>query len=279
MNARKQSAGSLGLQYAILLLGVFFAVFPIYFVIQASLRPGQQLYSTELQLIPADPTLANFEYVLTRIPLLLWLWNSVKISAITTIVTLLVTVPAGYALSHFAFRGRGGILTGLLALQAFPSALALPAFYLILLRIGLLNSHWGLVLIYAAGAIAFNVWNIKGYFDTIPLELAEAALIDGASPTQAFVLVMLPLARPVLAVTALFGFLAGFSDFILANTVLFEEGLYTAPVGVFGLQNGYRNPWGWFAASALIIALPITALFLYLQRHLVSGLAAGGVKG
>lgn len=279
MNARKPSLGSLSLQYAILLLGVFFAVFPIYFVLQASLRPGQQLYSTELQLIPAAPTLANFEYVLTRIPLLLWLWNSVKISAITTVVTLLITVPAGYALSHLAFRGRGGILTGLLALQAFPAALALPAFYLILLRIGLLNSHWGLVLIYAAGAIAFNVWNIKGYFDTIPLELAEAALIDGASATKAFLLVMLPLVRPVLAVTALFGFLAGFSDFILANTVLFEEALYTAPVGVFGLQNGYRNPWGWFAASALIIALPITALFLYLQRHLVSGLAAGGVKG
>jgi arabinogalactan oligomer/maltooligosaccharide transport system permease protein len=134
-------------------------------------------------------------------------------------------------------------------------------------------------MIYSAGATAFNVWNIKGYFDTIPIDLAEAATIDGATPTQAFLLVMLPLARPVLAVTALFGFLAGFSDFILANTVLFNEQLYTAPVGVFGLQNGYRNPWGWFAACALIIALPITALFLYLQRHLVSGLSAGGVKG
>ena len=108
-------------------------------------------------------------------------------------------------------------------------------------------------MIYAAGATAFNVWNIKGYFDTIPLDLAEAAMIDGATPTQAFLLVMLPLVRPVLAVTALFGFLAGFSDFILANTVLFDERLYTAPVGVFGLQDGYRNPWGWFAACALII--------------------------
>ncbi len=279
MNARKQTAGSLATQYVVLLLGVFFAVFPIYFVLQASLRPGQQLYTTDLQLFPTDPTLANFEYVLFQLPLLLWLWNSVKISLITTVVTLLITVPAGYALSHFSFRGRASILTGLLALQAFPAALALPAFYLILLRIGLLNSHWGLVLIYASGAVAFNVWNIKGYFDTIPQELAEAALIDGASPTKAFLLVMLPLVRPVLAVTALFGFLAGFSDFILANTVLFEERLYTAPVGVFALQNGYRNPWGWFAASALIIALPITVLFLYLQRHLVSGLAAGGVKG
>ena len=279
MNARNPSAASLAFQYAILVLGAFFAVFPIYFVLQASLRPGQQLYTTTLQLWPSDATLANFRYVLGEIPLLTWLRNSIIISTATTIATLLITVPAGYALSRFTFRGRGGILQTLLALQAFPAALALPAFYLILLRLNLLNSHLGLIFIYAAGGTAFNIWNLKGYFDTIPIELAEAATIDGATATQAFILVMLPLARPVLAVTALFGFLAGFSDFILANTVLFEENLYTAPVGVFGLQEGYRNPWGWFAASALIIALPITLLFLYLQRHLVGGLSAGGVKG
>jgi arabinogalactan oligomer/maltooligosaccharide transport system permease protein len=279
MNARKQSMGALGLQYLILLLGTFFAVFPIYFVMQASLRPGNQLYTTDLQLFPSDATLDNFRYVLTQLPLLTWLRNSITIAAATTVATLLITVPAGYALSRFVFRGRGGILTGLLALQAFPALLALPAFYLILLRLGLLNSHLGLILVYAAGATAFNIWNIKGYFDTISIDLAEAATIDGATTTQAFLLVMLPLARPVLAVTALFGFLSGFGDFILANTVLFDEQLYTAPVGVFTLQNGYRNPWGWFAACALIIALPVTILFLYLQRHLVSGLSAGGVKG
>ena len=279
MNARNPTTASLSLQYAILVLGALFAVFPIYFVLQASLRPGNQLYTTDLQLLPTDATLDNYRYVLTQIPLLVWLWNSVKIAAATTVATLLITVPAAYALSHMSFRGRTTILVGLLALQAFPATLALGAFYLILLRLGLLNSHWGLTLIYAAGATAFNIWNIKGYFDTIPQELAEAAVIDGASTTQALVLVMLPLVRPVLAVTALFGFLAGFSDFILANTVLFDERLFTAPVGVFSLQNGYRNPWGWFAACALIISLPITVLFLYLQRHLVSGLAAGGVKG
>lgn len=279
MNARKPRARALAFQYAILGLGGFFSLFPIWFVVQASLRPGNQLYTTDLQLFPTDATLDNFRYVLTEIPLLRWLLNSIKISIATTIATLLITVPAAYALSHMSFRGRRTILNSILALQAFPAALALPAFYLTLLYLNLLNSHVGLILIYAAGATAFNIWNIKGYFDTIPLDLAEAAMIDGASTTQAFVLVMLPLARPVLAVTALFGFLAGFSDFILANTVLFDERLFTAPVGVFSLQNGYRNPWGWFAACALIIALPITALFLYLQRSLVSGLTAGGVKG
>jgi arabinogalactan oligomer/maltooligosaccharide transport system permease protein len=123
------------------------------------------------------------------------------------------------------------------------------------------------------------VWNIKGYFDTLPYELEEAAMVDGATPTQVFWHIMLPLARPILAVTALLGFLGGFGDFILANTVLFEERLYTAPVGIWALQVGYRNPWGWFAASALILATPITLVFLYLQRHLVSGLTAGSLKG
>jgi arabinogalactan oligomer/maltooligosaccharide transport system permease protein len=279
MFSRKQSAVSLAVQYAILIAGVFFAVFPIYFVVQASLRPGNQLYSTNLQLWPTNATLENFQYVLTQIPLPTWIVNSVKVAVLTSAVSLIVAVSAGYALSRFRFRGRGAILTTLLALQAFPAILALPAFYLILLRFGLLNSHAGLVLIYACGAIAFNVWNVKGYFDTISIELEEAAMIDGATPTQAFLHIMLPLARPILAVTAFLGFLGGFGDFILANTVLFDEQLYTAPVGIFTLQVGYRNPWGWFAASALLLAVPVTVVFIYLQRHLVSGLTAGGVKG
>lgn len=279
MYARKQSRLSLAIQYLILTMGVIFSIFPIYFVAQASIRPGNQLYSTSLQLLPTHATLDNFRYVLTQIPLPIWIWNSVKVASLTSIASLVIAVSAGYALSRFRFRSRGGILTLLLALQAFPAILALPALYLILLRLNLLNTHTGLVLIYSCGAIAFNVWNVKGYFDTLPFDLEEAAFVDGATPTQAFLHVALPLARPVLAITALLGFLGGFGDFILANTVLFDERLYTAPVGIFTLQVGYRNPWGWFAASALLLATPVTILFLYLQRHLVSGLAAGGVKG
>ena len=279
MIARKQSFSALLVQYILLAIGLIFSVFPIYFVFQAALRPGNSLYSTELQLLPTNATLDNFAYVLFEIPLPLWIWNSLKVSFLTTVATLVVTVSAGYALSRFKFRGRTAILTSLLAMQAFPAALALPALYMLLLTLGLLNTHTGLVLVYAAGAIAFNVWNLKGYFDTLPIDLEEAAMIDGASPTQAFLRIMLPLARPSLAVTALFGFLAGFGDFILANTVLTQETLYTAPVGIFTLQEGYRQPWGYFAAAALIISIPVTVVFMYLQRNLISGLAAGGVKG
>lgn len=279
MFSRKQSWLSLALQYAILAGAALFAVFPIYFVIQASVRPGNQLYSTTLQLFPTQATLENFRYVLTEIPLPLWMFNSVKVGALTSVAALVITVTAGYALSRFRFRGRSLLLTVLLALQAFPAILALPALFLILLWLNLLNSHLGLILIYSCGAIAFNVWNFKGFFDTIPGELEEAALVDGASPTQAFISIMLPLAQPIIAVCALLGFLGGFGDWILANTVLFDEKLYTAPVGIWALQVGYRNPWGWFAASALLLATPVTLLFLFLQRYLVSGLTAGGVKG
>jgi arabinogalactan oligomer/maltooligosaccharide transport system permease protein len=279
MFSLKQSRIWLAVQYLILAVGALFTLFPIYFVIQAALRPGNQLYSTRLQLIPSDATLANFQYVLGEIPLPIWIRNSIIVGSSTAVLALAIAIPAGYALSRFHFRGRRAILVSTLALQALPAILALPAFYLILLRLGLLNSHLGLVLIYACGTIAFSIWNVKGYFDSLPIDLEEAALVDGATPTQAFWRVMLPLARPVVAVTTLLGFLAGFGDFIIANTVLFEEQLYTAPVGVWALQVGYRNPWGWFAASALLLATPIVILFLYLQRHLVSGLASGGVKG
>ena len=264
--------------YAILLIGVFFALFPIYFVLQASLRPGNQLYSTTLQLLPTDATLDNFKFVLTQTDLPLWLFNSIKIGTATTIVTLLITVPAGYALSRFRFRTRGGILTGMLMLNAFPALLAITAFYLLLNVLGLINTHLGLIVVYASGATVFNTINLKGYYDTIPIDLEEAAMIDGCTATQAFVRVMLPLARPQIAVTALFGFLAGFGDFIFAGLVLFDEKLYTAPLGIISLQDGYKTPWGQFAAGAIILSVPVTLLFLYLQRSFVSGLSAGAVK-
>lgn len=279
MMNKRQTPLALAANYAILVLGVIFSVFPIYFVLQASLRPGQQLYSTELQLLPVDATLDNYRYVLTQIPLPRWIWNSVFVATATTVLTLLISVSAAYAFSRFRFRSRASLLGMMLALQAFPGLLSLFAFYLILTRLNLINTHFGLILIYASVGTVFSIFNLKGYFDTIPVDLEEAAMIDGATPTQAFLMVMLPLARPAIAVTALFGFLTGFGDYIFAQTVLFDEQLFTAPVGIFSLQDGYRNPWGWFAASALLVSLPVTIVFLWLQRNLVSGLSSGGVKG
>lgn len=278
--SRSKSNFWLGLLFqAILIVFVLWAIFPVFFILQAALRPGQSLYSTELVLWPPDATLGNFLHMFTEEPLLIWLSNSLKIAGLTTVAALVISTSAAYALSRWQFIGRNGSLIFLLALQAFPSLLSLVAIYQILQGLQLINNHLGLVMAYTAGALVFSTWNMKGYFDTIPIDLEEAALIDGASPTQAFLRVVLPLVQPALAVTALFAFLGGWNEFVMANVLMTGKEMWTLPVGLFSLQRDYRIPWGYFAAGAVVNAIPVMLLFLGLQRYLVSGLAAGSVKG
>ena len=267
------------LAHLVVVLFLLFAVFPIYFLVTAAFRPGQALYSTNLELIPTNVTLANFEHMLVNTPLLTWLRNSVVVALATTVLSVCLATPAAYAFSRWHFPGRNLILSLMLAIQAFPAILALIAIFVIFSELRLLDSLLGLVLAYASGGLVFSIWNTKGYFDTIPADLEEAARVDGASPTQAFVQVILPLARPVIAVTALLGFMAGWGEYIMAQTVLFSEEKYTSMVGLITLQTDYSLPWGWFAVGSIFAMLPVMALFLFLQRHLVGGLTLGGVKG
>ncbi|GAC1361189.1 MAG: ABC transporter permease subunit [Herpetosiphon sp.] len=277
---RKQSPLALAGLYLILILTVFFALFPVWFLVTASLRSGQSLFSTNLAnaLLPTDVTMENYRYMLTQTDFPRWVMNSLYIAALTTIGALLLATPAAYGFSRFRFAGKNSLLILFLALQSFPAVMALVPMYLLLKNLQLLN-HIGLILVYSAGGLVFNIWNMKGYFDTIPIDLGEAALIDGATPTQAFIMVVLPLARPVLAITAMFGFIGGWSEYITAQTILSKSSLYTAPVGLFILQNDKSVPWGRFAAGALMVSVPVMLLFLALQRNLVSGLTAGGSKG
>ncbi len=246
----------------------------------ASIRSGQSLFQTNLinSLFPTNITAANYSYMLTQTDFPRWVANSLYIALLTTIATLCIATPAAYAFSRFHFPGRSNMLVLFLALQSFPGVISLVPIFYLLQRVGALN-HIGLILAYSAGALVFNIWNMKGYFDTIPVDLGEAALIDGATPTQAFFQVILPLARPVLAVTAMFGFLAGWNEYIMAQTILNSSAAYTAPVGLFILQNDRSTPWGYFAAGSLMVSLPVMILFLALQRNLVSGLTVGGSKG
>jgi len=155
----------------------------------------------------------------------------------------------------------------------------IPLFIILVQWLGLGSSRIGLVLVYATTAIPFCVWMLKGYFDTIPRELEESALIDGASPATIFLRIILPLAKPAIAVTALFSFMTAWNEFILAATLMNEETLYTAPVGLKFFVGGFSEQWGYFAAGAIITAIPVVLLFMFLQRFLVSGLTAGAVKG
>jgi arabinogalactan oligomer/maltooligosaccharide transport system permease protein len=255
------------------------ALFPVFFILQAAVRPGQSLYTLTLSLWPSQPTLDNFKYILTQIPFPLWLRNSLVVCTATMVAGLVGSATGAYALSRFRFAGKRMTLIMLLAIQSFPTVLALIPIYIILRLVHLVGTPFGLILAYVSVALVFAAWNLKGYFDTIPQELDEAALIDGCTPTQAFLRITLPLAVPALAVTALLMFITGWNEWVMAQTLLSDENNYTVPVGLWGLQNDYRIPWGYFASAALIVSIPIMTLFLLLQRYFRSGLTVGGVKG
>ena len=275
----RHNAGVSGI-YAFLAVMTIFSLFPIYFVVQASLNSTQALISTELQLLPTHPTLGNYTYVVTQLPFLRWMWNSILVCALATIIALVCATTGAYALSRFRFRGRQASLLVLIALQTFPGLLAIYAYYSILSAIHLDGTPLGLAVVYAAGNIVFGVWNIKGYFDTLPVELEEAARVDGASHFAAFWRIILPLSGPALAASALFMFIGGWNEFVLAKLILNPDpNSLTVPVGLFQLQQDQYTPWGYFAASSVIVSVPLMLLFLYLQRFFKAGLTIGSVKG
>jgi maltose/maltodextrin transport system permease protein len=217
-------------------------------------------------------------------PVLTWLWNSVKVATLTGLVTLLLSTTAAYAFARMKFRGKEASLTGLMLVQMFPSVLALVAIYAIFDRIGNafpvfgIDSHWSLLLAYSGG-IALHVWTIKGYFDTIPAEIEEAAKVDGATPWQAFHLVLLPMALPILMVVFLLAFVGAIIEYPVASILLNEQARLTLAVGSNLFLYEQKYLWGDFAAAAILSGLPITLVFILAQRWMISGLTAGGIKG
>jgi arabinogalactan oligomer/maltooligosaccharide transport system permease protein len=229
---------------------------------------------------PADFSMSNFVSVMKDQPFAIWLGNSAIVAAATTILGVFLACTAAYAYSRFRFPGRETGLMSFLVSQMFPGTLMLIPLYIILVKwLGLGSTRISLVLVYATTSIPFCVWMLKGYFDTIPKELEEAAIMDGASPGTIFFRIILPLAKPAVAVTALFSFMTGWNEFILAATFMDKEVMYTAPVGLRFFVGGFSQQWGYFAAGSIIVSIPVVALFMFLQKYLVSGLTAGAVKG
>ncbi len=265
--------------YAALALFAFIAIFPITRILTISLRPSDQLLSRSLALIPEGASLDNYRTLLTETPFLTWLWNSLLVSAVVTVTGVALASTAGYALSRFRFRGRKSALSGMLVTQMFPATMLLLPLYIMLIKLGLINSYIGIVIIYSATALPFCVWQMKGYYDTIPASLEEAARIDGASPWQAFSKVVLPLATPALVITALFSFMSAWNEYVVAAVVLQDIELFTMPVGLKQFQASMATQWGLYAAGSLLVSIPVIALFLALSRYLISGLTLGAVKG
>lgn len=270
--------------HAVLLVATCVALYPVVWVVALALRGDGALEPSVLPW-PDEPSLANFETVVTATDRQgRWLFGrqlaaSVIISGATALVAIVISTSAGYALSRWRFPGRDAGIGLLLTTQMFPSvAMAIPL-YVLLDVLGLLDTWSGLVLVYASTAIPFGVFSLKGYFDTIPRDLEEAAMVDGATRLGAFVRVVLPAARPALAVTALFAFMTAWNEFVLAATFISEETRVTLPVALQRFVGSYDAKWGPFAAGAIVVSIPVMALFYALQRHLVSGLTSGGVKG
>ncbi len=262
-----------------LVLAAIIAFFPIMRVFSVALRPSNSILSTDLAPIPAGATFSAFEHVLTETDLPLWLFNSLVITIGTSIVGLIIAATGAYAFSRFKFPGRGVGLTGLLATQLIPAAMLLVPLYILAVNAHLANTYVGMVIGLSVTSVPFSIWILKGYYDTVPIELEEAARIDGCSQLSAFYRVLLPLSTPALAIVFLFNFLAAWNDYFLARILLSKDSLWTWPLGLSRFQAQFQTQWNDLAASSIIIAVPVVLLFLYSSKWLVSGVTAGGVKG
>ena len=255
-------------------------LYPVLWVVKMALSPGQS-FSMSGNPFPTEVTFDNFRHLFTMSDGLFWrqLFNSVAVSLATTVVGVVLACTAAYAFSRFRFPGRKLGLASLLITQMFPGVVMAIPLYILLDEAGLLNSLTGLVLVYSTSSVPFCVWMLKGYFDTIPKDLEEAAVMDGASQWIIFTKIILPLAKPAIVVTALFSFMTAWNEFILAATFLSDDTAFTLPVVLQGFVGDYSTQWGYFAAGAIVVSIPVMALFFKLQKYLVGGLTAGAVKG
>jgi arabinogalactan oligomer/maltooligosaccharide transport system permease protein len=300
MNKKKLQKifAQIGMQLFLLAVTLM-VLFPILWMVSIAIDPRDIDKPLSLTLIPPGASLEAFRRVLfepnialcsnpsdpsTCMTFLKLLKNSLYVSLGTASFSVVLGASAAYAFSRFRFIGRQVGLLGFIALLMLPGTATAAPLYVLLTQIKfgdevLRTTLFGLAIAYTSGALPFAIWNLKGYFDTVPQELEEAALIDGASVTQSFFKIILPLSVPALAVTVLLGFMTGWTEFVLAWLFLEDPSRYTLAMGLRALQGQFTTPWSTFFAMALLMSIPPVLLFFSLQRYIVSGLTVGGVKG
>lgn len=271
----------LGLTYFVLILMSLIIIYPLAWTVGASFNSGNSLMSTTL--IPKNPTLSHY-IALTKTSgtfyYFQWFWNSIKISVATMALSVIFVSMTAYAFSRFKFVGRKNGLTLFLLLQMIPQFSALIAIFVLAQMLGLVNSHLLLILIYTGGQIPMSTYLMKGYFDSIPKDLDESAKLDGASNTRIFLQILMPLARPMIAVVAMNGFTGPLGDFAISSVILRDPKAYTLPIGLYNLITDKMGAsYTTFAAGAILISVPVAIVFMLLQRNFVSGLTEGGTKG
>jgi ABC-type maltose transport system permease subunit len=305
-SSKRQRQLGILVRYLIAFILIVFALFPVVWIISASINPLNSLATQTL--IPENATLGNYETLLTEnefsrvYPFTDWMLNSLKIASITTVVSVAITTLAAYSFSRFRFRQRENMLRSILLIQVFPALLAMVAVFLLIQQIGDvmpvvdrdlpllgvpagspiigLNTHTGLILVYLGGAMGINIWLMKGYFDSIPREIDESAMVDGATHWQIFSRLLLPLMRPIIVVVGILTFIFVYGDFVMARILLKTTSQYPVTVGLWQFTSDqFSQQWGLFAAGALMAALPIMIVYLLLQDQIVGGLTQGSVKG
>ncbi len=263
---------------------ILFALFPVAWAISASINPTGNLASQTL--IPANAGLDNYRKLFDNYPFAVWMWNSMKVSVTVTLLSVLITTTTAFGFSRFRFSGRGTLLKSILLIQVFPAILAMVAIFALIQQLGTvipfmgLNTLTGIGFIYLGGAMGINIWLMKGFFDTVPMDIDESAMVDGATHWQTFWMLIFPLVRPVVIVVGLLTFISVYGEFLLARILLTSSDKFTAMLGLYQMQaNQFSTNWGVFCAGAILAAIPIVILYLFLQDYIVGGLTAGAVKG
>ena len=258
----------------------FCVLVPVLYALSISLNAENGLLSSDFSFLPKNFTLKNYHAVFFEMPIMRWLRNSLILAVITLIISLGTGIPAAYIFSRKRFIGRKAILKFLILLYAFPSLLSMTALYKLLLPLGLINTKAGLIIVYTGTMAVFALCNMKGYFDTIPKDIEEAAMIDGATPIQLVTRIVLPLAKPTIAVTAMMILIFVWNEYIFAVNFMTGEDTYTLAAGLYSLQaTEMSGSWPIFAAASIVVSIPILVVFFALQRNMTSGLTSGGVKG
>ena len=279
VRSRSTTVVRVAASYVVLIVFSIIALYPVWQIVNISLRPADRLLSTSLELIPDQASFKNYVDLFTERPFFTWLLNSTLVAVVVTATGVALASMAGYAFSRYSFIGKKFGLLSLLVTQMFPATMLLLPMYIMLVQLQLINTYIGIVVMYSATALPFCIWQMKGYYDTIPPSLEEAGRIDGASQSQIFFRIILPLAAPALVITALFSFMASWTEYVVAAQILQDTELWTLPLGLKSFESNMGSEWGLYGAASVIVTIPVVVLFLSLSRWLVSGLTLGSVKG
>ncbi|MFA5585299.1 MAG: carbohydrate ABC transporter permease [Saccharofermentanales bacterium] len=258
----------------------FLTMIPILYAFSVSLNAQNSILGSDFSFIPREVTAGNYRAVINEQPVLLWFKNTVVLAAASVAIVLLIAVPGAYALSRFRFKGRMAVFKSLVLLHSFPAILSMFAIYKLLSPMGLINTKPGLIIVYIGTMSLFGLLNLKGYFDSVPVEIEDAAAIDGANGLQVVTRILLPLARPAVIVTGVMVMVYVWNEYIYAVTFMTGASNYTLAAGLYSLQaTEMSGSWPVFSAASIVVSLPILIIFFLTQRHMTSGLTAGGVKG